>query len=176
MNAKIPFFWREVDNFLFSHEENNGKTISHVKLLNERRKPIFKKTFVEMCFSHCPGEIIAAWYAWRWWNSTCKKIQTDHQCRKFCAFFHALCEFHVWKNKCFIASETIFLRALFGSLVIALCPFSTQLPKNQFFGQGGVSRSALRSHSSSGWDYLASFGFLFSYDISSRLQNRFLYT
>ena len=126
-----------------------------------------------MCFSHCPGEIIAAWYAWRWWNSTCKKIQTDHQCRKFCAFFHALCEFHVWKNKCFIASETIFLRALFGSLVIALCPFSTQLPKNQFFCQGGVSRSALRSHSSSGWDYLASFGFLFSYDISSRLQNRF---
>ena len=88
----------------------------------------------------------------------------------------AICEFHVRRTCSFIAGKIIFVRALFGSLVIASCLSSTQHPKNQFFGQGGVSRSSLRSHSSSGWDYLASFGFLmYSTWYPCWLQNSFLH-
>ena len=50
MNAKTYIFFDEKLIFLFSLEENNEKTLSHVKLENEGRKPIKKKERVEMCF------------------------------------------------------------------------------------------------------------------------------
>ena len=139
------------------------KTISHVKLENERRKPILKKRLWTCVFVHCSGEIIAAWCAWRWWYSTCKKTTNRSSVHKRLRVLSCALWVPCLKKNASPRVETIFCARF---LVIASCPFSstsstwTQLPKNQFFCPGGVSRAALRSRSSSGWDYIASFAFL----------------